>query len=195
MNPPLDFASALTQLKLLTSQTTNFTFTDDELTQALQQSWQDSYVCNKVTDTSLSYVAGTWQYAIPATLTTVTGLRFQRTSTDFPEPIDRSLYNVNTATNSIEFVLNAPIWFDAGQTLLVDGRYKLTTNDLLLTDALINYVLSNAAYVMLRNLYLKRNFVFLRNDTTMGDIINARRDMQADMLRYKQSLQRDFEAA
>lgn len=195
MNPPLAFTDALTQLKLLTSQTSNFTFTDDELTQALQQAWQDSYVCNKVTDTSLTYAAGTWQYPIPTTLTTVTGLRFQRTSTDFPEPIDRSLYNINTGTGAIEFALAAPSWFDAGQALFVDGRYKLTTDDLLETDALINYVTSNAAYVLLRNLALKRTFVFLRNDTSMADIINARRDMQADMLRYKQSLQREFEAA
>lgn len=193
MNPPLAFADALTQLKLLTSQTANFTFTDDELTQALQNAWNDTFVCTPVTET-VSFVAGVWQYAIPSGMTTVTGIRFLRTSDDFPEPIAKELWKVNTATNNVEFSLNARKWFADTYTMYFDGRYKLATTDSLTTDALVNYVLSNAAYLLLRNLLLKHNFVFLRNDITTADIVNARRDMQADMLRYKQALQRDFEA-
>lgn len=193
MNPPLAFADALTQLKLLTSQTANFTFTDDELTQALQTAWNDTYVCIPVTK-EVDFVSGVWQYAIPTGMTTVTGIRFLRSADDFPEPVAKELWSVNPATNSVEFSLIARNYFQDAYTVYYDGRYKLQTTDNLTTDALVNYVLANAAYILLRNLFLKRSFVFLRNDTSMSDIVNARRDMQGDMLRYKQALQRSFEA-
>lgn len=192
MAPPLDFASALTQLKLLTSQTGNFTFTDDEMTQALQTAWQDSYVCTSVYDSSLSFVTGQYQYAIPTSMTIVTGIEFQRTFTDFPEPISRDIWEV--IPGYIQFNVNAPIWLSDGYQMYVKGRYKLALTDSLSTDSLVNYVLTNAAYILLRNLVLKRAFVFLRNDTSMQDIRQARNDMRTDMLYYKQSLQREFEA-
>jgi len=192
MAPPLDFADTLTQLKILTSQTGNFTFTDDEITQALQAAWQDSYVCNSVWDSSLQFQTGVWQYAIPGSLTTVTGVEFQRTSTDFPEPIGRDIWEV--IPGYIQFNVNAPKWLSDGYQLYVKGRYKLTLDDSLGTDNLVNYVLTNAAYILLRNLALKRAFVFLRNDTSMQDIRQARDDMRTDMLYYKQTLQREFEA-
>ncbi|HET7630168.1 MAG TPA: hypothetical protein VFK03_02230, partial [Candidatus Saccharimonadales bacterium] len=94
MNPPLSFADALTQLKLLTSQTGNFTFTDDELTLALQEAWNDTYVVNQVWDNSLTYAIDTWQYSIPSTVTAVRGIYFQRTTTDDPEPLDPSMYEI-----------------------------------------------------------------------------------------------------
>jgi hypothetical protein len=72
---------------------------------------------------------------------------------------------------------------------------KLTTSDNLPTENLINYVLSLAAYVLLKRLQLKYTFQFLKNDTSMADIINARRDMQQDVLTYKQALLREFEGA
>jgi len=75
------------------------------------------------------------------------------------------------------------------------GRKKLTTTDNLTTDNLVNYVLSLAGYILYKQLAFKRNFLFLKNDTSMGDIINSRRDMQADMLTYKQALLREFESS
>lgn len=193
MQPPLTFSSALTQLKLLTSQTANFTFTDDELTQGLQEAWQNTYVCNNLLDSSVSFVSGTYEYSIPATLTTVTAIFYKPTSTDPMRELDKSLYTI--INGKIEFVDIANYWLNDTYTLYIKGRYKLTLTDSLTTDNLVNYVLSLAAYLLLKRLSYKHTFLFLKNDTSMADIINARRDMQADMLTYKQALLREFQSA
>lgn len=193
MNPPLSFSDALTQLKLLTTQSANFTFTDDELTQALQTAWNDTYVCNVVWDSSLTYTVGTWQYLLPDTLTTVRELYFKRTSTDYPEKISPDLYEI--VNGNIQFGLLTQNWLADNYTLYIKGLYKLTTDDDLETQNLVNYVINLAAETLLNNLVLKRTFVFLRNDTTMGDIVGALRVIQGNVLRYKQAILREFESA
>jgi hypothetical protein len=95
---------------------------------------------------------------------------------------------------TIQFIDDVTSWLNDTYTLYIKGRYKLTTTDSLTTDNLCNYVISLAAYLLLKRLSYKMTLLFLKNDTSMADIINARRDMQADMLAYKQALQREFEA-
>ena len=192
MNPPLAFDDALTELKTLTSQTTNFTFTDDEMTQALQEAWNNSYVCKKVVDTSTSFQAGTYTYSIPTGMDVVVGIWYQPSSTDPIQQLDRRLYMIQDG--NIYFIDDVARWLNDTLTLTIIGRKKLTTTDTLDADNLVNYVISLAAYLLLKRLSYKMTFQFLRNDTSMGDIINARRDMQADVLTYKQALQREFEA-
>lgn len=193
MNPPLTFAQALTQLTTFTSQTSNFTFNSDELTQALQSAWIDAFVCNVVWDSSISYQLGTWQYPLPATLTTVRGLYFIRTTTDNPEPISPDLYEV--VAGNIQFNRQVERWLSDTYTLYIKGLYKLTTSDSLTSDNLVNYVINLAAEILLNNLILKRTFVFLRNDTSLTDIVRALQTIQGQTLRYKQALLREFEGA
>jgi hypothetical protein len=185
--------SRLTQLKLLTSQTTNFTFTDDELTQALQEAWNNTYVCKTLLDSTTSFTVGTFTYNIPVTLTTVTDIYYKPTSTDPMTPISSDLYTI--INGQISFIDNATQWLGDTYTLYIKGRYKLLTTDSLTTDNLVNYTLSLAAYLLLKRLSYKHTFQFLKNDTSMSDIINARRDMQADMLTYKQALLREYESS
>lgn len=194
MNPPLTFTNAFTQLKIMTTQTANFTFTDDELTQALTTAWQDSFVGNVVWDTSLSYTAGTYQYTLPSTVTTVRELYYvaSGSSVDYPQKISQDLYEI--VNGKLQFFQIMQNFVGTSAPLYIKGWYKLTTSDSLVTDTLINYVLSNGAYILLRSLMLKRTFVFLRNDTTMQDIRLARDDMRTDMLTYKQHLLREFES-
>lgn len=193
MIPPLTFAQALVQLALLTSQTANFTFTSDELTQALQTAWNDTYVCNSVWDSSTSFVVGTWQYALPAAVTVVQDLYYTRTTTDYPERISPELYEI--VNGKIQFTVFTPNWINDTNTIYIKGRYKLATTDNLTTDALVNYVISLAAYILLKQLVYKHTLLFLKNDTSMADIINARRDMQQDVLLYRQALLREYESA
>lgn len=191
MNPPLSFADALTQLKLLTSQTGNFTFTDDELTLALQEAWNDTYVVNQVWDNSLTYAIDTWQYSIPSTVTAVRGIYFQRTTTDDPEPLDPNMYNI--VNGEIHFTRQMQRWIGDSVPLYVKGSYKLTTSDNLVTANQVNYVLNLAAEILLNSLLMKRTFVFLTNDTTVGEIVTALNAISSRVLRYKQALLREFE--
>lgn len=193
MNPPLAYSDALVQLKLLTSQTANFTFTDDELNQSLQSAWNDTYVCDVIWDSSLSYVTGTWQYLIPDGVTTVRDLYFKRSSTDNPERISPDLYEI--VAGNLQFNNQVNLWLSDTYTLYIKGLYKLTTDDELDTADLVNYTINLAAEMLINNLILKRAFVFLRNDTSMGDAVNALRVIQGNVLRYKQALLREFESA
>jgi hypothetical protein len=193
VTPPLTFAQTLTELKTLTSQTTNFTFADTELTQALQEAWGNTYVCKSLLDSTTSFVAGTYSYAVPAALTTVTDIFIKPTSTDPMTRISADLYTVINGT--IIFLDNVSNWLNDTYTLYIKGRVKLTTSDSLTTVNQVNYVTSLAAYLLLKRLSYKMTFQFLKNDTSMSDIINARRDMQSDVLTYKQALLREFESA
>lgn len=192
MNPPLTFAQTLTQLTLYTSQTANFTFTSDELTQALQTAWNDTYNVKTVWDGSTSFVAGTWQYALPATITSVRDLYFKRTTTDNPELIDPNLYEI--VAGNIQFNRQIQRWLTDSYTIYIKGVYHLTTSDNLTTTNQINYVVNLAAEILLNNLVLKRTFVFLRNDTTLSDIVRALQVVQGQVLRYKQAILREYQS-
>lgn len=193
MNPPLSQTNALTQLKLFTSQTGNFTFTDDEMTQALQSAWNDPYVVNVVWDSSISYSAGTWQYAIPATLSTIRGLYFKLDSDDYPRPISPDTYEI--VNGEIQFRPTIQTILNDTMTIYAKGTYKLTSSDSLTTNAQVNYIINLAAEILLNQLLLKRAFQFLRNDTTTSDIVRTLQAIQGNVLRYKQAIAREFEGA
>jgi hypothetical protein len=193
LNPPLTFANALIQLKLLTSQTGNFTFTDDELTLALQEAWNDTYVVNTLLDSTTSFVAGTYTYAVPTALSTVMEIYYKPTSTDPMQAISKELYSI--VNGQIIFLDNVSRWLDDTYTLYIKGRIKLATTDSLTTKNLINYVLNLSAELLLSSLLLKKTFVFLTNDTTVSEIAAALNIIQGQVLRYKQALLREFESA
>jgi len=192
MQPNLTFDQAKTELVTMTSQTGHFTFTDDEITQALEQAWGDTYVIKQVWDESLSYVPGTWKYAIPATVNVVKGLYFKRSLSDNPEPLSSDLYEV--VDGKIQFTNNVNRWLSDTYTIYIKGSYKITLTDVLPSTNLVNYVLNLAAEVLLTRLLLKRTFVFLTNDTSVQEISAALQQIQGQVLRYKQALLREFEA-
>ena len=193
MTPPLTFANAQTELNTLTSQTSNFTFNSDELTQALTEGWQDNYVVNQVWDSSTSFVVGTWQYALPATITVVRDLYFQRSTSDYPERISPELYEI--VNGNIQFQEWTQNWIDDTYTIYIKGAYKLTTSDSLQTVSQVNYVLNLAAENLLNRLLLKKTFVFLTNDTSVAEIVAALKIFSARVLEYKQAILREFESA
>lgn len=192
MNPPLTYANALVQLSLLTSQTGNFTFTSDELNQALTQAWNDTYVVNQVQDSSITYTPGTYSYPIPATLDVVRQIKFIRSTSDYPEEITPDLYSI--VAGNIEFNDLMRRWVYDNYNLIIKGSYKVAVTDSLLTQNLINYVLNLAAEILLSRLLLKKTFVFLTNDTTVQEIIASLNAIQGQVLRYKQALLREFES-
>lgn len=192
MNPPLTFANALTQLSLLTSQTGNFTFTNDELTQALTEAWNDPFLVNTVTDSSVTFTAGTFSYTLPSTISIVTGVFYNPTSTDPLTQISPDLYQIDSG--KIVFVDNVQNWLNDTYTLYIKGRYKITTSDPLSSTHKINYALNLAAENLLNRLLLKKTFVFLTNDTSVADIIRAIQVYSNRVLTAKQGLLRQFES-
>jgi hypothetical protein len=193
VNPPLAFSDALTQLQLLTSQEANFTFTTDEMTQALQGAWNDGYVTSVFLDNSTIFTLGTWTYPIPGSVTTVRELMYTRTTTDNLETLSPELYTI--IDSNIIFLPAASRWLLTGMIIYVKGVVKLTTDDSLPTANLVNYVIYSAAEGLLDRLLLKASFVFLRNDISVSDITRAIQTISGRTLRYKQAILREFESS
>lgn len=192
MNPPLSFDDAKTQLALLTSQTANFTFNDDELAQALSFAWQDTYVGTIVTDSSITLASGVWEYAVPDGIDVVREIWFRPVIGKPLKLITRDLYTVVNGT--IQFNYLAWHWLDSPYQLTIKGFSKLTVDQDLPTIELINYVIYSAAVNLVNTLIYRKTFQFLRTDITMADIARALSSMQAEVLRYKQGLLREFES-
>lgn len=200
--PPLTFAEALLALQILTSQTANFTFNNDELTQALTAAWMDGYVVTEAYDSSLTYQSGTYIYAVPASMRTVKEIyiilpvNWQEDAplltTAYPGPISPDLYEV--INGNIYFRDITQQYFDDSYTLYLKGNYKLSTNDSLPTENLVLYVLWLAADNLMNMLLLKSAFVFLRNDTNVAAIVAASKITSTKVLELKQRLQRSFES-
>lgn len=193
---PLSFANAQTELATLTSQTANFTFDSDELTQALTVAWNDTYVVATAFDSSTAFVPGTFSYPIPSTITALQGLYYYPNlnndgTTSPPVPISTDLYEI--INGNIQFVNQADWWLNDNYTIYIKGRYKLQTTDNLPNPQLANYVLYLAAETLLNMLLLKKTFVFLTNDTQVAEIVNALKIFSGQVLVFKQALLREFE--
>lgn len=189
----MDFAAALVELNTLLNDTDNFTFTTDQKTQALKNAWNDSDVVTPVWDGSIIFSVNTYQYAVPTTMTTVKDIYLERYTGAFPEPIATELWEI--VAGNIQFLHNAHLVIPDSYQLWIKGGYKLTTSDDLPTVALQNYVISKAGYLTLRQLAYMKGLRFLRNDTTMSDIVNLRNQMRDDMQMWRLQLQREFQAA
>jgi hypothetical protein len=187
----MTFAQSLTQLNILLSNTSGFTFNTDETNQILTDTWNDKYAVNPIVwDESLTFSISNFTYAIPATLTTVSEIYITRSSTDFPTPLDRKLWRVVGA--NIKFFDGALQVIPDGYTLRLKGRYKVTTSDTITDTGLEQYLVALAGYNALRYLLLKRTMQFLKNDTSVAEIVATRRELYADVVRWRQQLQAEF---
>lgn len=189
----MTFANSLTQLNILLSNTAGFTFNTDETNQILTDAWNDKYAVNPtVWDESLTFDGHTptFTYAIPATLTTVDDIYITRTSTEFPTVVDRKLWRV--VGSNIKFMDGALQVIPDGYTLRLKGRYKVTTSDTITDTGLEQYIIALAGYNALRYLLFKKTMQFLRNDTAVAEIIGTRRELYADVVRWRQQIGAEF---
>lgn len=191
----MDFETATSDLDILLGDSANTTFTTDEKERALTKAWNDSFVVNTVWDDSLTYTQGTYQYALPETITTIKDVYLSVVgSTDpMPEPIDNSLWEL--IDGNIQFNQKADNIIPTGYTLYLKGNYKLTTEDELERANLQEYVLSLAGYTTLTLLGHKKANLFLKNDTTMGELIAFRRELNQDVADLRRKLAKEWESA
>lgn len=187
----MTFANSLTQLNILLSNVSGFAFNSDETNQILTDAWNDKYAVNPIVwDESLTFSISNFTYAIPATLTTVSDIYVTRSSTDFPTVVDRKLWRV--VGSNIKFMDGALQAIPDGYTLRLKGRYKVTTSDTITDTGLQQYIVALAGYNALRYLLFKRTMQFLKNDTSVAEIVASRRELYADVIRWRQQLQSEF---
>jgi len=187
----MTFASSLTQLNILLSNTTGFTFNSDETNQILTDAWNDKWAVNPVVwDESLTFSISNFTYAIPATLTTVSEIYITRSTTEFPTLVDRKLWRV--VGSNIKFFDAARGAIPDGYTLRLKGRYKVTVSDTVTDSGLQQYLIALAGFNALRYLLLKKTMQFIKNDTSVAEIVATRRELYTDVVHWRQQLQSEF---
>jgi hypothetical protein len=192
----VDFATAQTELDLILGDAANTTFSAAEKSRALTKAWNDSYVVIPVwDDSSLTYTTGVYQYALPGTVTALQDIYLSPTgsSRPFPDPISNDYWTL--VAGNIQFHQKADYIIPNGYVLYLKGRYKLDPSDTLDTVNLQEYVLALAGANTLTLLAHKKANLFIKNDTTMGELIGLRRELLNDVKELRTRLAKEFESA
>lgn len=191
----LAFTDALTTLDTILGDSGNVTFTSGEKTRALTKAWRDSHVINEVWDTSLTYTQGTYQYTLPATLSSIRDIYISPTgsSNPFPEPIDNDLWELYNG--KIQFNQLADSIIPSTYTLYIKGNYKLLTTDNITDENMQEYVLALAGVETLKLLAYKKANLFTKNDVTMSELIGLKRELQQDVIDLRRRLRKSWESA
>lgn len=192
----MDFDTALTELDIILGDSNNVTFSVEEKTRALKKAWNDSYVVTTAwDDDSLAYSQGTYQYELPDTITALMDIYISAngSSQPMPDPISNDLWEL--VAGNIQFNQRADYTIPDGSTLYLKGRYKLTTDDTLDTVNIQEYVLSLAGMNTLTLLTHKKANLFIKNDTTMSELIQLRRELMADVKEARTRLLKEYESA
>lgn len=189
----MDFDDSLDALNIQLGDTGDVTFTSDEKTRALTKAWNDSYVTKTVWDTTLTMLSGTYQYDIPDGLTTVKDIYISvsNSTSDNPEPIASDLWEV--VDGNIQFSPKAT-FIPVNYTLYLKGNYKLDPEiDTLDTVNLQEYVLAMAGSNTITLLKYKKANLFLKNDTSVSELVALGREFQREAKEYRLYLQKDYE--
>lgn len=186
----MNFDDSKTQLNVLLSNTSGFVFNDQEITQILTDAWQDKWAVEPVWEDSLVFSASAYQYTIPDDLTTVSAVYVQRTSTDMPEEVSGELWEV--VAGELQFNDRAYQTIPDSTQLFLRGKYKVTIDDSVDDVALQEYIVALAGYNALRYLLFKKTNQFLRNDTSVSEIIATRRELFNDVVQWRHQIGSEF---
>lgn len=191
----MTFNETKEELDITLGDSEDVTFTPEEKTRALTKAWNDPYVVKTVWDTTTTFDSSNYQLAIPSGMDVVKGVYISNTnSTDSnPDPIDASLWSI--VDGNIHFSALAGRTIPTGYGLYIKGVKKLDpASDTLDTVGLQEYVIALAGYNTLAMLGFKKANLFLKNDTTVGELITLKRDLKDDIREARAKLLREFEA-
>lgn len=186
----MDFNQLKTELNIRLGDTDNFTFTSEEKTSTLTEAINDQDCVKPVRDTSITYSAGTFSYSKPSGIDRVTKIYVAPTSAD---PEERVELQWELIDGVIYFRENSDILPD-GVTIVLVGYKKYTTDDTITEKNVEEFVLALSQLRCLRMLGVKKALKFLRNDTSMAEIVAIKRELERDVADYRRRLPRVFEA-
>lgn len=189
----MDIADLLTELNIRIGDTSDFTFTSDEKTSALESAINDKYVVTDNWDTSLTFSTGTYQYTKPAGVDIIEDIYIKAdNSQDYPEPIDSGLWEV--FGDNIQFTPGADV-VPQGYSLYLKSNEKSSTADTFTEPKVQEYLLALAQLRLYRTMLAKKTMRFLKNDTTVGEIVATKRDLESEVAYYRQSLTKGYQSA
>lgn len=191
----MTYEELLDQLNITIGDSEDTTFTPEEKERALTKAFNDSYVVKTVWDSTTTYSSGTYQYAKPTGMTTVKDIYISasnNTATDKPQKIDKAAWEI--VDDNIQFNNYADSVITSGSTLYIKGNYKYTVSDTISDVNTQEYLTALAGFNTLTALTFKKANLFLKNDTTLSELIALRRELKQEVMEYRAKKARDFES-
>jgi hypothetical protein len=184
-----------TTLNIRIGDTDNFTFTDEEKTQALTEAFNDDYVLREVWDTSLTFDVSTYQYAKPDGVDVVVDIYIRSSNSTDTEPakIDSKLWEVVGA--NIQFKNNAEQIVPDGYTLYIKGKTKYVASDSIAETNLQEYILNLSISNLYATFMHKKAFKFVKNDTSVSEIVATKREAERRVAEYRRRMPKAFQSA
>lgn len=179
----MDRTALLAQLNIRLGDTDNFTYTPEEKEDALDEAINNDYVRKQIWDSSLTYSVGTYQYAKPTGVDVIQDIYIKPDNNlEEPEKIDSNLWEV--VGDNIHLKHGSHVIPD-GYTLYLKGFTKYETADTLTETSLQEYVLNLAQLKLMRMLGVKKALRFLKNDTSMAEVVAIKRELEAEVREYR----------
>jgi len=187
----MDITAALATLNIRLGDSTNFTFTAEEKTEALTESFNDQYAVTPIWDTTLTYTEGTYLYALPTGVSVVKDIYIKPDNNlDEPEKISSNLWEV--VGSNIHFKAGSAI-IPTGNTLYIKGITKYTSASTITETGVKEYVLNLAQLHCLNMLGIKKALMFLKNDTSMSEIVAIKREIERKVSEYRRRLPTEYQ--
>jgi len=188
----MDYDTALTTLDIRLGDSDNFSFTPEEKQQAMTEAFNDGYVRKQVWDDSLTFAASTYQYPLPASITVIQDIYASPNDvSDEPESISSDLWEV--VARNIQFKNNADWVLTVGGVVYLKGYYKYTVADTITETNVQEYVLNLAQRHCIKMLGVKKSLRFLKNDTTLAEVIALKHELDEEIRKYRNTLPRAWE--
>ena len=185
------FAALKITLNIRIGDTDNFTFTDEEKTEALTEAFNDQDTVKEVWNTSLTFSTTTYQYAKPSGVDVVEDIYIRGdNSVEEPQKIDSSLWEV--VGSNIQFKPGRTS-IPQGYTLYVKGYTKYDVADDITEVNVQEFVLALAQLRLFRMLGVKKTFKFLKNDTSVAEVVGMKRELERDVAAYRQRLPTSYQ--
>ena len=187
----MDFDDTKDEMNIVLGDTGDVTFTPEEKIRALTKAWNDPYVVDDVWDTTRTFDITTYQTVVPTALSTVKDIAIITGTGEFPQSVDGNYWTV--VDGNIQWSADARNDIPEASTLYILGTKKLTVNDTLPSVALEEYVIALGSVNTLTLLGYKKANLFLKNDTSMGELIALKRDLQRDVETMKARFAKTFQ--
>jgi len=192
----MTITTALDTLNITIGDSNNFALTPEEKTRALTDAFNDPHAVTEAWDSSLTFDTSTSSYTVPITIAVVREINIDRDGTGFYEPIAQDLYDI--VDGQIRFAPNAKYLITQGKTLYIKGVKKLLSTDTIADDVegvnLQEYIIALATIKCIDILLNKKVMSFLKNDTSVGELVAVRREKQQTINEYRNRIRRLYES-
>jgi len=191
----MDLDTFKSKLNIRLGDSDNFAFTDDEKEEMLVEAMEDPYITESRVDATLTYSQGTFEYEIPEELSTVKDVYIKYGTTADPETMALPYDIVGNAEDGrfLRFKKGSEAIPD-GQTIYLRGNYKFLTTDTIDDPRLQNYILNLAQLNAMDGVGIKKILKFVKNDTSISEILALRDQLERKVARHRASIPREFQA-